>query len=217
MCNLINCFGTSEAYATVIAAFIGLIGGIAAVIGAIVVAGRQSEILKNQTTAQTTAADRAHKMEELRFQSELFDRRMTIYDGAREYLAFVIDKYVHGFTPEGLSTEELVALESQKLRDFAKAVRLADFLCPNPLRLTLYSISTTANQLRSVRRKIKRLEDRDPMTEDEHTDLGKLIDKETEIEIRLLELDANLSAEFAPIMKLMPDDTSTPDATAATK
>lgn len=217
MCNLINCFGTSEAYATIIAALIGLIGGIAAVIGAIVVAGKQSKILENQTTAQTAADDRAHAMEELRFRSDLFDRRMTIYDGAREYLSFVIDKYVHGFSVEGMTTDEIIALEMQKTREFARAMRLADFLCPHPLRLTLFSISRTTTELRSVKRKIKRLQERDPTTEAESVEWGKLIDRESEIEMKLIDLDAILSDEFAPIMKLTPDESAQTDAVTAAK
>lgn len=217
MCNLINCFAQDTAYAAIIAALIGLIGALAAVTGAIFVGLRQTSIIERQNEAQRSLAAEAHSMEQLRFRSDLFDRRMTIYDGAREYLAFVIDKYVHGFADEGLSDEELIALEAQKRREFATAIRLADFLCPNPLRLTLFSISRTVTDLRSVKRKIARLQNQPSRTEAEEKVFAKLIDQETEIETKLSAFETELPSQFRPIMKLTPDEPAQSGAAAANK
>lgn len=85
MCDLINCFGTSEAYATIIAALIGLIGGLAAVGGAIWVAGRQSTILQKQTEI----ASRMVEIEEMKLKTDLYDRRIEVFSAMREVLGIV--------------------------------------------------------------------------------------------------------------------------------
>ena len=78
LCGVIYCSFEPDGIATLWAALIGLFGGLLALFGAAAVGLRQVEILDRQNIAQEKLADEAAKMERLKFNSELFDRRLAI-------------------------------------------------------------------------------------------------------------------------------------------
>lgn len=133
MCSWINCFGTSEAYATIIAAFIGLIGGLSALIGAVWVASRQSRILEKQTDI----ASRMAEIEELKLRSDLYERRMEIFNATRSILsaAALVRK-----APGMDRTTEGDIFSPQLLIDFQAAINSAEFLFGEKTNVALEGI-----------------------------------------------------------------------------
>lgn len=136
MCDYINCYASSEAYAAIIAAVIGLIGGLLAVAAAVVVGLRQSEIL----TRQTDVANRMAEVEELRLKSELYDRRIAVYTGVSQMIEFVQG---HGRTPRDKTTGRLGLgkNEAEIVNQFYAALSSAHFLFPSATNQELHNIA----------------------------------------------------------------------------
>lgn len=70
--------------ATIFAALLAFIVGIAAVVAAFLVGRRQAEILAKQPDIQ----ERQRTLQELSLKADLFDRRYEVYAAVRDWLAF---------------------------------------------------------------------------------------------------------------------------------
>ena len=86
MCDVLWCYTTAEGAAVVWAALIGLIGAAGAIVGAVIVGLKQSEILAKQAAI----AERVAGIEELKLKGDLFDARFNVYHATREWIRFII-------------------------------------------------------------------------------------------------------------------------------
>lgn len=205
MCDFINCFAADESYAAIIAALIGLIGGIAAVGGAIWVAGRQSKILENQIKAQTAADDRAHAMERVRFRSDLFDRRLAVYRSAKDWLYFVSDRYVHGIEPT--DADAWHQRYRELTRDFSEAEAMADFLFEVEVPILLRKLFRNGTRLIRSTVRLNDLRNRDALTARQEAKIEELDNGVEALVMEVGGMAGDLLNTFKPYMTLTQDQT----------
>lgn len=92
MCQVIWCSFTWEAFATILAGVLAFAAGVIAVIGAVKVAKRQTDLLAKQSAI----AERQVALAELTLRAELYEQRVQVYDAVRSWLAFIVS---HGRAP----------------------------------------------------------------------------------------------------------------------
>lgn len=96
--------------------------GFSAVVAAGVVGLRQMAILTEQAAIQRDQAGiqkQALDLEHLKVRTELFDRRMVVYEAAREWIDFVA---MHGRAPLSLAQDQILS-EDQRNEEVAIASR----------------------------------------------------------------------------------------------
>lgn len=127
MCQVLWCYTSAEGAATVWAALIGLLVGLATVGAAFVVGLRQTLIMRDQTRIQkrqVVIAEHALDLELRKVNVDLFDKRFEVYEAARKFLSFML---THGNAPgwnlkiEGVAAEEQMELQTNFLVGMDKA------------------------------------------------------------------------------------------------
>lgn len=143
MCIGTLCLTSQEAQAAIIAALIGLVGGLLAVAAAVVVGLRQSQIMKSQTDI----AKRMFELEEVRLKSELYDRRMEVYKAVRDMLSVAA---LTGKIPgiDANSEGDLVSLDV--FQRFQDGLSAAQFLFDQKTRSKLDELYKLMNELSEV-------------------------------------------------------------------
>lgn len=122
-CDFFVCSNNQEAKAIIVASVVGLIGGLAALIGAIVVGLRQADIIDRQAKIM----ERALKLEQQRLKSDLYDRRIAIYEVSKTYLRAFLKQ------AEGGETEDMKLRRERLMFEFAQARAASDFLLSAPV------------------------------------------------------------------------------------
>lgn len=133
ICDVFWCHTTAEGAAAVWAACIGLLGGVLALIGAIMIGRRQMMILGEQTAIQA----RAMGIEDLKVRADLFDRRMDVYETVEAYVRAI---QMRGQPPSstlvdnGTDREEDLALSGA----FHEAMNRSRFLFGDEVRQRIW-------------------------------------------------------------------------------
>jgi hypothetical protein len=137
MCDVIWCHTTAEGAAMVWAAFIGFAGGLAALVGALIVGSRQIGIQERQTKVVEATLG----LEELTVKAQLFEKRLAVYDAARAFVReIVVSNHVPGW---GSSNEtRQVKLDA----DFREAMDRSRFLFRPSVSKNLAHIWRLANE-----------------------------------------------------------------------
>lgn len=120
-CSQVYCDVGQPGAATMWAAVISLGGALLAVSGAIAVGWRQSKIL----AVQAEISHRAVELEELKLRSELYDRRLEIYNAIDAMLRYV---RAHKTVPGWDRNENDEVIETELSSNFWKAYGSARFL-----------------------------------------------------------------------------------------
>lgn len=188
-CDVFVCSDNQEAKAILIAAAVGLIGAVAAVVAAFIVGHRQIEIIRRQVEI----ADQALRLEALKVRVEVFDKRMSVYERTRDFLEFwVVHDRIAGYPKvkgEGTPVEEMTVR-----RDFIAAMQESQFLFQPSVHKRLRELFALSKKLHSNQRAM-------------HTPLGtpgreEAFEKDERLSEDLQEIHSDLPSLFGDELNL---------------
>lgn len=131
ICETIICEFKQDGAAMIIAAMIGLIGGVLALSGAVWVGLRQAAILREQTElqkGQAKLASRGLELEELKLRTDLFDRRFEVYDAVRAFVSHILTTGTPPAFESVYDHPEEEGIERKVQADFLQAIDRSQFL-----------------------------------------------------------------------------------------
>ncbi len=149
-CDVIWCYTNEEGAAAVWAALLAFIAALMALAAAAWVGRRQSSIMLEQARIQALQADianRALEIEDLKVRTDLFDKRMAIFDAAQAFTRFIFTDGAPPNSRRGRSAAERQR-QMKVSRDFSEAMERSRFVFDEEVRQALWDdIWIKANQL----------------------------------------------------------------------
>lgn len=146
-CGSIHCATTNEGAAIVWAAIIGLIGGLAAVVGAIIIGRRQLQLLDYQASLQAEIGFRADKREAEKIRVDLWEKRFAVYQAVAEFIGDIIRE---GHPPgygDDRGTDERKKQAMGLYQDFHLAIETSKILFSDGVHADLERIRQAAIQM----------------------------------------------------------------------
>lgn len=205
---------SQDGFATLIAGLLAFIVGLAAVLAAGIVGWRQATILAAQNDIQKAQAGIASAsleiakatldLEKLKVKSDLFERRLEVYEATQDYLAYIVRHAEIPGSGRGEGKTAAARQESNELRnDYVQAMDKSKFLFRPTVYGNLNAIWKDANKLNLHNVRIERGDG----------DRGQRVESVTELLMKFAGLLENLSPVFGDELRLGAMD----EPTAATQ
>lgn len=192
ICDTLWCHTDQVGAATVWAALIALVGAVLVFYGAWRIGVRQMSILAEQAEIQRDQAriqKQALDLEHLKVRTDLFDRRMEIYEATRDWVDFVA---IHGRSPFSLAPDEVVSDEQRNheigvLTRFHAARDKSRFLFSDHVWKALCGLSREGNKHARLQRRLAHLtsrEDPDVVMKE----MNAVLDRIAEVDSQLVDI-----------------------------